>query len=58
MTKERAPAYRFMIVAPIGRDGELICALLKNSGFRCETVETIAEAEEVQNSHLSALSHR
>ena len=44
-----------VVVAPIGRDGELICAFLKSSGFPCGTVETIAEAEEIESSLLFGL---
>lgn len=55
MTKDRAPACRFIVVAPIGRDGELICAFLKASGFFCEAVKSVAEAEVVRNSLLFGL---
>ncbi len=55
MTKDRAPVCRFIAVAPIGRDGELICGLLKSSGFICEAVKSIAEVERVQSSLLFGL---
>lgn len=55
MTKDRAPVCRFIAVAPIGRDGELICGLLKGSGFPCEAVNSVAEVEQVQGSLLLGL---
>ena len=42
----RAPSWRFVVVAPLGRDGELICTFLKNSGFVCDVVNTVAESEQ------------
>lgn len=53
--KERAPGFRFVVAAPIGRDGELICAFLKGAGFDCETVKTIAEVEQIRSSLLIGL---
>src|ERR1700677_2281794 len=32
---------RFLVAAPLGRDGELICSLLKSSGYAAEAVTTI-----------------
>jgi signal transduction histidine kinase len=55
VTKERVLVRRFVVVAPIGRDGELICALLKNSGFIGEPVTTVGEAEEIHSSLLMGL---
>ena len=55
MTNERAPACRFVVVAPLGRDGQLICASLKSSGFACEAVNTILQAEQVRGSLLLGL---
>ena len=55
MTKDRAPVCRFIAVAPIGRDGELICGFLKGSGFTCEAVTSVAEVEQVQSSLLFGL---
>jgi signal transduction histidine kinase len=46
---------RFVVVAPIGRDGELICAFLKSSGFESETVTSIAEAEQIHSALLLGL---
>ena len=55
MTKESARTCRFMAVAPLGRDGELICAFLKNSGFSCEAIKSVAEVEQEQSSLLFGL---
>ena len=55
MTKDRAPVCRFVVVAPLGRDGELICAFLKNSGFECESVKTVAEVQQTTSSLLFGL---
>lgn len=55
MTKDRSPVCRFICVAPIGRDGELICGLLKASGFFCEAVKSIADVEHIQSSLLFGL---
>jgi signal transduction histidine kinase len=52
---DRASACRFVAAAPIGRDGELICAFLKKSGFSCDPVRTIAEMEQLDGSLLFGL---
>jgi signal transduction histidine kinase len=46
---------RFVVVAPLGRDGELICSFLKKSGFECESLKTVAEVEQVHSSLLFGL---
>ncbi len=53
--KDRAPGCRFVVAAPFGRDGELICTLLKNSGFACEVVKTMAEVEQIAHSLIFGL---
>lgn len=55
MIHDRGPAFRFVAVAPLGRDGELICAFLKSSGFACEAMNTIVEAEQTRSSMLLGL---
>jgi len=52
---ERATHCRFITAAPIGRDGELICTLLKKSGFHCESVKSVAEVEQIENALLLGL---
>lgn len=52
MTGERVHNRRFVVIAPIGRDGELICALLHTSGFPAECVGSIAEASGVDSGSL------
>lgn len=52
---DRAPVCRFVVVAPLGRDGELICSFLKSSGFECESVKTVAEVEQMHSSLLFGL---
>jgi signal transduction histidine kinase len=42
-------------VAPVGRDGELICALLNGSGYASESVSAIGEAAKIESSFLLGL---
>jgi len=53
--KDRVPGCRFVVAAPVGRDGELICALLNHCGFACESVKTMADVEKIRNSLLMGL---
>jgi signal transduction histidine kinase len=46
---------RFLVVAPVGRDAELISTLLNASGYASEPVKTIAEIEPAGNSLLLGL---
>jgi signal transduction histidine kinase len=39
-----ATSGRFVVVAPVGRDGELICNFLTGCGFCCEQARSIREA--------------
>lgn len=55
MSSNRAQARRFAVAAPVGRDGELICALLNGSGFGSERVATIAEVAETESASLLGL---
>lgn len=55
MTKERVRTCRFIAVAPLGRDGELICAFLRSFGFSCEAVQSVAEVEQEPSSLLFGL---
>jgi signal transduction histidine kinase len=41
----RAHNHRFVVVAPIGRDGELICALLNSAGYPTVQSATIHDVE-------------
>jgi signal transduction histidine kinase len=43
---------RFVVIAPLGRDGELICALLNNSGYLAVSAESIADAGAVTSDQL------
>lgn len=52
---DRVQNRRFVIVAPIGRDGELICALLNSSGFPAERRLTIDEVEATDSATLLGL---
>lgn len=45
----------FVTVAPLGRDGDLICGLLSSSGYPCTGMRTIAEAGAVESSMLLGL---
>lgn len=46
---------RFLIVAPVGRDGELICSLLKASGHVAESVPTIRTVEKLESAEILGL---
>lgn len=46
---------RFLVVAPVGRDGELICSLLNNSGYAAERVPTLHAVERVESPSLLGL---
>jgi signal transduction histidine kinase len=43
---------RFLVVAPVGRDGELICSLLNGSGYAAERVPTLHAVERAESSSL------
>jgi len=46
---------RFLIVAPVGRDGELICGLLNASGYAAEHVVTIRALEKLESAEILGL---
>jgi signal transduction histidine kinase len=46
------PSPRFLVIAPVGRDGDLICALLKSAGYAAECLNNIKAAENVESSQL------
>lgn len=46
---------RFLVAAPVGRDGELICGLLHSSGYPAECVETVSGIENLDSSLLLGL---
>ena len=46
---------RFLVVAPVGRDGELICSLLSSYGYAAECLITIRSVERVDSSCLLGL---
>lgn len=46
---------RFLVAAPVGRDGELICGLLQHAGFRAECVGSIRGVEQLESSSLMGL---
>lgn len=52
---DRAQGRRFLAVAPIGRDGDLICALLNGAGYPSECVESVTEAKELESADLLGL---
>ncbi len=39
---DREPQPRFVVIAPVGRDGQLISGLLNSSGYPCERADSIA----------------
>jgi signal transduction histidine kinase len=42
-------ASRFLVVAPVGRDGDLICGLLKGAGYRSETLHQLEQAGSIES---------
>lgn len=55
MTPHRAQVLEFVVVAPVGRDGELICALLSNSGYPASYVASICDIERLEITSLAGL---
>jgi signal transduction histidine kinase len=55
VTESLANVPRFLVVAPIGRDGELICGLLNRAGYRSERVQHVREVEAVDSALLLGL---
>lgn len=53
--QDRAPHLRFAIVAPIGRDGELISAFLHASGYTATRFDSISEIEPLDSSDFLGL---
>ena len=45
MTEPAAKVPRFLVVAPLGRDGELIAGFLNASGYAAESVPNIREVD-------------
>jgi signal transduction histidine kinase len=46
---------RFLVVAPLGRDGELICALLDGAGYHAERVQQLRDVETIDSAMLLGL---
>jgi len=55
VTRESSIDPRFLIVAPVGRDGELICGLLKSCGFAAECTPSIGGSSRLDSSSLLGL---
>ncbi|MGA8670561.1 MAG: HAMP domain-containing sensor histidine kinase [Terracidiphilus sp.] len=55
MKPDRAHSLSFVIVAPVGRDGELICSLLSCSGYAAVHLKTIHEVELIESPFLLGL---
>lgn len=45
---DRAPERSFLVIAPVGRDGDLICGLLKGSSYPAVCVDTIGAASQTE----------
>ena len=52
MTKLAANVPRFLVVAPLGRDGELICGFLNRSGYCTDRAAHLHAAEEIDSAML------
>jgi signal transduction histidine kinase len=46
---------RFLVVAPVGRDGDLICALLNSHGYTSECLPRIANGSHLESTQLLGL---
>ena len=55
MTESLANAPRFLVVAPVGRDGELIGGFLNGLGYSCQPLRRIHDAERMGNEVLLGL---
>jgi signal transduction histidine kinase len=55
VTRDPSINRRFLVVAPVGRDGELICALLKSCGFAVESTPSIGESSRLDSGSLLGL---
>jgi signal transduction histidine kinase len=55
MTENLVAVCRFIVVAPIGRDAELICGLLNASGYAAEALPSLQPAEQIPIVHLQGL---
>jgi len=55
VTEALANVPRFQVVAPVGRDGELVCGFLNGFGYQCEHVTHVREAESLDSSLLLGL---
>lgn len=55
MSWERADISRFVVVAPVGRDAELLCGLLNGSGYPSENAVSIADLVNVDESRILGL---
>jgi signal transduction histidine kinase len=55
VTESLANVPRFLVVAPVGRDGELICGLLNRAGYRAQCVQHVREVATVDSALLLGL---
>ena len=55
MTETLANVPRFLVVAPVGRDGELICGLLNGAGYRAERALHVGEVAKIDSALLLGL---
>ena len=55
MTESLAKVPRFLVVAPVGRDGELICGFLTRAGYRAECAPHVGEIAKIDSALLLGL---
>lgn len=53
--KERFSGRRFLVVAPVGRDGELMAGFLNGSGFVAECLKLVADIDLANSSDIMGL---
>jgi len=55
VTESLANVPRFLVVAPLGRDGELICGLLNRAGYRAECAPHVGDVSKIDSALLLGL---
>jgi signal transduction histidine kinase len=55
VTEPLAKVPRFLVVAPVGRDGELICGFLTRAGYRAECAPHVGEISKIDSALLLGL---
>lgn len=46
---------RFLVIAPVGRDGDLICSLLQACGYAVESLPSVSAIDLTESAHINGL---